>query len=267
MEGRLIKPKSNFIDRTIFFENFSIYNNHTHKPIDALFTPTLRPVPIDLTTTEQTLPFKVIATPKPPDPIYTKKYPSRQTTTRKPPPIRITTRKPIVKEDNTTELITIYQIDENATSLVDSNASDSTEITKRRRPTLITTTEAPNCTKDEEVTIDPFKLFEFAQKLEREGFQNYTTTLKGLCWETSFGQELVKLTLTDLYMTIVTTIFADYLRAVVIRYCNGWPCCSFIDLEITFPGMWIRSVCVCTRYTVPNDRRLIILLSFIYRLC
>lgn len=34
---------------------------------------------------------------------------------------------------------------------------------------------------------------------------------------------------------IVSTIFADYLRAVVIRYCNGWPCCCF-DLEITFPG-------------------------------
>jgi hypothetical protein len=91
------------------------------------------------------------------------------------------------------------------------------------------------CKNDVQPPTDPFLLFQFAQKLEQQGYENYTSTLKGLCWETSFGQELVKLTLTDLYMNIISTIFNDYLRAVLVRYCNGWPCIC-CDLEMRFPG-------------------------------
>lgn len=96
--------------------------------------------------------------------------------------------------------------------------------------------QAPvNCSQSEPEPIDPSRLFQFAQRLEQAGYENYTSTLKGLCWETSFGQELVKLTLTDLYMNIISTIFNDYLRAVFVRYCNGWPCIC-CDLEMRFPG-------------------------------
>lgn len=240
LEGRLIKPK--FIDKTNFFENLtsSIYNQSTDKPIDALFTPTttttFRP-PVNSTFP----PLKVTQRPD----IQTRKPPlitRRTTTTTFRPPITIT--KPTTKmkqfDDNTTEstpISIVYSADENSTSSIDTQNSTELEeqpITKRKRPTvLMTTTQSPNCTQ-EELFIDPFKLFEFAQKLEREGFNNYTTTLKGLCWETSFGQELVKLTLTDLYMTILASIFVDYFRAVLVRYCNGLPCCC-CDIEMKWP--------------------------------
>lgn len=180
LEGRLIRPK--FVDKTNFFENFSIYNNHTQKPIDALFTPTIKPIIINQNATPTT---GHLTTIKPDHQIPSKKHPPKHTVTTLRPLIKLitTTTKPsIIKDDKTTtESTTIYPVtDDNMITTMDNNDSFVTDVeltTKRKR--IITTTEAPNCTQEETV-IDPFKLFEFAQKLEREGFQNYTTTLKGL---------------------------------------------------------------------------------------
>ncbi|XP_022643750.1 transmembrane channel-like protein 3 [Varroa destructor] len=57
--------------------------------------------------------------------------------------------------------------------------------------------------------------------------------LRKLCWETMFGQEIVKLTVMDLAMTIGTTVLTDYIRAVFIRYLNNY-CCW--DMEVGWPG-------------------------------
>ncbi|KAG8185206.1 hypothetical protein JTE90_025878 [Oedothorax gibbosus] len=57
--------------------------------------------------------------------------------------------------------------------------------------------------------------------------------LRKRCWETAFGQELVKLTVMDLVMTVVTTIGTDFFRAVFVRYANN---CWCWDLEKGFPG-------------------------------
>ncbi|XP_077301771.1 transmembrane channel-like [Arctopsyche grandis] len=55
---------------------------------------------------------------------------------------------------------------------------------------------------------------------------------KKLCWETMFGQELVKLTVMDLLLTMLATLFMDFIRAVFIRHMNS---CWCWDLEKKFP--------------------------------
>ncbi|XP_053994834.1 transmembrane channel-like protein, partial [Hylaeus volcanicus] len=56
--------------------------------------------------------------------------------------------------------------------------------------------------------------------------------LRRLCWETMFGQELAKLTVMDVVLTIVSTLSIDFFRAVFVRYMNN---CWCWDLEKQFP--------------------------------
>ncbi|GJQ78717.1 hypothetical protein Trydic_g2751 [Trypoxylus dichotomus] len=56
--------------------------------------------------------------------------------------------------------------------------------------------------------------------------------LRSLCWETMFGQELVKLTVMDLFMTIMSTLAMDFFRGVFVRVMNN---CWCWDLEKIFP--------------------------------
>ncbi|XP_050361227.1 transmembrane channel-like protein [Nymphalis io] len=65
---------------------------------------------------------------------------------------------------------------------------------------------------------------------------NLTVTTKKkllkLCWETMFGQELVKLTMMDLVFVLLGTLFLDFFRALFVRYINK---CWCWDLEKKFP--------------------------------
>lgn len=56
--------------------------------------------------------------------------------------------------------------------------------------------------------------------------------LRDFCWETLFGQELVKLTVLDLVFTIFATLFMDFFRALFVRFMNK---CWCWDLEKNFP--------------------------------
>ncbi|XP_046734422.1 transmembrane channel-like protein [Diprion similis] len=56
--------------------------------------------------------------------------------------------------------------------------------------------------------------------------------LRRLCWETMFGQELTKLTVMDLVLTILSTLGMDFFRAVFVRHMNNMWCW---DLEKQFP--------------------------------
>lgn len=60
----------------------------------------------------------------------------------------------------------------------------------------------------------------------------YKKRLRSLCWETMFGQELVKLTVMDLILTILNVILTDFFRAIFVRYMNH---CWCWDLEKKFP--------------------------------
>ncbi|BES98283.1 TMC domain [Nesidiocoris tenuis] len=56
--------------------------------------------------------------------------------------------------------------------------------------------------------------------------------LRDLCWETMFGQELVKLTVMDLVATVSSILMMDFFRALFVRVMNH---CWCWDLEKTFP--------------------------------
>ncbi|CRK89048.1 CLUMA_CG002617, isoform A [Clunio marinus] len=56
--------------------------------------------------------------------------------------------------------------------------------------------------------------------------------LRKLCWETMFGQELVKLTVMDLLLTVMQIMILDFFRALFVRYMNS---CWCWDLEKRFP--------------------------------
>ncbi len=56
--------------------------------------------------------------------------------------------------------------------------------------------------------------------------------LRKLCWETMFGQELVKLTVMDTVFMLITTFIGDFLRAFILRVVNP---CWFWDMERNFP--------------------------------
>lgn len=75
---------------------------------------------------------------------------------------------------------------------------------------------------------------------KRASIEDYMSTLdyknqsklRSLCWETMFGQELVKLTVMDLFMTIMSTLAMDFFRGVFVRVMNN---CWCWDLEKIFP--------------------------------
>ncbi|XP_022253644.1 transmembrane channel-like protein 3 [Limulus polyphemus] len=88
--------------------------------------------------------------------------------------------------------------------------------------TLTTKCEGKECSTEEDIV-----------GLILQGDDSIKEQLRKLCWETMFGQELVKLTVMDLVMTIISIILMDFLRAVFVRYANK---CWCWDLEKKFPG-------------------------------
>lgn len=78
-----------------------------------------------------------------------------------------------------------------------------------------------NCTEicvDVKVPIS--KNFTSVTKYEQN--MNYTmkARLRSLCWETMFGQELIRLTVMDLVMTIASTLAMDFFRGIFVRVMN-----------------------------------------------
>ncbi|XP_052895307.1 transmembrane channel-like protein [Anopheles moucheti] len=68
--------------------------------------------------------------------------------------------------------------------------------------------------------------------LQNQDSKYRNADIRSLCWETMFGQELAKLTVMDLLVTIVSTLVLDFLRALFVRFMNS---CWCWDLEKKFP--------------------------------
>ncbi|XP_055598956.1 transmembrane channel-like protein isoform X2 [Uranotaenia lowii] len=88
-------------------------------------------------------------------------------------------------------------------------------------------------TAEQEVTTinsATFTTDKYAKRSKNNKFKN--ADLRTLCWETMFGQELVKLTVMDLLVTVISTLVLDFLRAIFVRYMNS---CWCWDLEKIYP--------------------------------
>ncbi|XP_052751457.1 transmembrane channel-like protein [Galleria mellonella] len=85
--------------------------------------------------------------------------------------------------------------------------------------------------KTNETIVDVVYLDENNRKMYNLTVATKKKLLK-LCWETMFGQELVKLTMMDLVFVLLGTLFMDFFRALFVRYMNR---CWCWDLEKKFP--------------------------------
>ncbi|XP_012227953.2 transmembrane channel-like protein [Linepithema humile] len=74
--------------------------------------------------------------------------------------------------------------------------------------------------------------------------------LRRLCWETMFGQELAKITVMDLILTILSTLSVDFFRAVFVRFMNN---CWCWDLEKQFPQYGDFKIAENILYLVHNQ--------------
>ncbi|XP_022249260.1 LOW QUALITY PROTEIN: transmembrane channel-like protein 2 [Limulus polyphemus] len=148
------------------------------------------------------------------------------------PLVTTTSKTPIVSydsdEESTTSSSTTDLIFANASTLSSCDGleclSDVTKGSTLRNEVPTTTAEClgSECSKEQDIV----QLILHSDESTRE-------QLRKLCWETMFGQELVKLTVMDLIMTIISIILMDFIRAIFVRYANN---CWCWDLEKKFPG-------------------------------
>lgn len=97
----------------------------------------------------------------------------------------------------------------------------------------LTSTENPVCQKSTASTgstSSPTTPLPTAEVVT--GNYSMCARLRSLCWETMFGQELIKLTVMDLIMTILSTLAIDFFRGIFVRVMNK---CWCWDLEKKFP--------------------------------
>lgn len=146
---------------------------------------------------------------------------------RVPPP---TTASTII----TTTVATIF----NGNTVRFPNASMTTAVNESFSPNLTTSTNVTGCVpfapnKGDNITgVPPEYVGKELSKTIRKMTTEQQQKLRVLCWETLFGQELVKLTVLDLIFTIFATLFMDFFRALFVRFMNK---CWCWDLEKKFP--------------------------------
>ncbi|XP_055322286.1 transmembrane channel-like protein [Sitodiplosis mosellana] len=129
----------------------------------------------------------------------------------------------------------------NENSAIFPNASLTTAVNESLSSNLTLLTKSSSATecvpyapkKANNITgVPPEYVGKELSKTIRKMTKGQQQTLRVLCWETLFGQELVKLTVLDLIFTIFATLFMDFFRALFVRFMNK---CWCWDLEKKFP--------------------------------
>lgn len=101
------------------------------------------------------------------------------------------------------------------------------------------TAEKRTCREEEPkltITDDDLLLLEEGKK----------ESLRSLCWETMFGQELTKMTVMDLMTTAFGIIVGDFLRAVIVRY-ETFEHHNHTSLQLALHGRVRSPLSPCTR--------------------
>lgn len=130
---------------------------------------------------------------------------------------------------NYTDVTTESRFDEELYSIYDDISSSITTLKEVVSSSVATTTLVPieytyeHCNKTCEDTMfkDTYSTITSIMPINISSL-NYTdqAKLRSLCWETMFGQELIKLTVMDMIMTFVSTLCMDFFRGLFIRIMN-----------------------------------------------
>lgn len=177
------------------------------------------------------------------------------------PDVLVTTETPVEREDTTINVInTSERMEQPISTITTTNILNPTETDNTVDPATTQTDTSeytenpivfeyttPNTVVDTTATSDLFAPFHGG---DINGTSHYSNehisltedikrmdaseqlVLRKLCWETMFGQELVKLTVMDLVVTITSTLFMDFFRALFVRFFNKFWCW---DLEKRYP--------------------------------
>ncbi|XP_058066308.1 transmembrane channel-like protein [Anopheles bellator] len=114
----------------------------------------------------------------------------------------------------------------------DSVSTGSDELGTTTATTSSTSEDAPPIVTTESASLCYRWVCPVADTMDEKDSKYRDADIRSLCWETMFGQELAKLTVMDLLVTIVSTLIMDVIRALFVRYMNN---CWCWDLEKKFP--------------------------------
>ncbi|XP_053956242.1 transmembrane channel-like protein [Anastrepha ludens] len=81
-------------------------------------------------------------------------------------------------------------------------------------------------------TLTPMETYEVKLNRVKSDIQEVQRNLTSMCWETSLGQELAKVIVSDGLLSLFAPLCVDFLRALFVRYLNQHWCW---DMEKTFP--------------------------------
>ncbi|CAD7002953.1 unnamed protein product [Ceratitis capitata] len=81
-------------------------------------------------------------------------------------------------------------------------------------------------------SLTPMEIYEKKKTEYEQDIKNIKHNLTSMCWETSLGQELAKVIVSDGLLSLFAPLCVDFLRALFVRYLNQHWCW---DMEKTFP--------------------------------
>ena len=119
-----------------------------------------------------------------------------------------------VKEENTTNALFETTSDHLAS---ENDSNDIEETAKFKKSEDLNISTSPILLSSSSCANQMTSIFTYTPQDLLQLNSEQKNDLRDLCWETMFGQELAKLTIMDLMITIVQCIVGDFLRALFVR--------------------------------------------------